>query len=107
MSKFRVAAAGVLAAWGVLAAGETAGDARRGEQLFLTERCVQCHSLNGRGGKLAPDLSTHVGRDFTPAIMASLMWNHAPEMWDAMKSQGVAPPALSPEGAADLFAYFV
>jgi mono/diheme cytochrome c family protein len=39
--------------------------------------------------------------------MASLMWNHAPEMWEAMRTQGVAPPSLSPEGAADLFAFFV
>jgi len=107
MCKLRIWAAGILAAGSLLAAGDIVGDARRGEQLFLTERCVQCHSLNGRGGSLAPDLATHVGRDFTPTVMASLMWNHAPEMWQAMKAQGVAPPSLSPEGAADLFAYFV
>jgi len=106
MSKLQVVAAGVLA-WSTLAAGQPVGDARRGEQLFTTERCVQCHSLNGRGGRLAPDLGIHIGRDFTPTIMASLMWNHAPEMWASMKSQSVAPPAISPEAAADLFAYFV
>ena len=107
MGKVRVGAAGLLAAWSALAAGERVGDARRGEQLFQTERCVQCHGINGRGGRLAPDLGTHVGRDFTPTIMATLMWNHAPEMWKAIQAQGVAPPTLSPEDAADLFAYFV
>ena len=99
-----------LLACGLLALNALAadmGDARRGEQLFQAERCIQCHSLNGRGGKSAPDLGSHVGRDFTPTIMASLMWNHAPEMWQAMKAQGVAPPQLSAESAADLFAYFV
>jgi mono/diheme cytochrome c family protein len=107
MGVLRVVATGVLAAWCPLATGESVGDGRRGEQLFQTERCVQCHSINGRGGTIAPDLGTHIGRDFTPTIMASLLWNHAPEMWGAMKSQGVTPPTLSAEAAADLFAYFV
>jgi mono/diheme cytochrome c family protein len=95
----------LLAACAGFAAGE--GDARRGEQIFLTERCVQCHSINGRGGRLAPDLGTHIGRDFTPTIMVTLMWNHAPEMWETMRTQGVPPPRLTAEAAADLFAYFV
>jgi len=107
MRMLRVLMAGALAAGSALAAGEIVGNARRGEQLFRTERCVQCHTINGRGGGIAPDLTTHIGRDFTPAIMASLMWNHAPQMWEAMKSQGVAVPALSQESAADLFAFFV
>ncbi len=107
MGKLRITAAVLIAAGMALAADEGAGDARRGEQLFQTERCIQCHTVNGKGGGLAPDLGTHVGRDFTPTIMASLMWNHAPEMWAAMRAQGVAPPTLTPDQAADLFAYFV
>ena len=107
MGMLRGIIAAALAAGCALAANDIVGDAHRGEQLFLTERCVQCHSINGRGGAGAPDLAMHIGRDFTPTVMASLMWNHAPEMWEAMKSQSVAPPSLSPEGAADLFAYFV
>jgi len=97
----------LLAASAALAAGADVGDARRGERLFQTERCVECHSINGKGGRAAPDLGTHIGRDFNPAIMASLMWNHAPEMWQAMKAQGVAPPSLTADSATDLFAYFV
>ena len=106
MYMLRVTVAGLWVVCSALAA-EVVGDARRGEQLFLTEQCVQCHAVNGRGRNLAPDLGTHVGRDFTPNIMASLMWNHAPEMWEAMRAQGVKPPAISPEAAADLFAFFV
>src|SRR5262245_12698299 len=83
------------------------GNARRGEQLFENQRCIQCHSFKGRGGKSAPDLSKRVGRDYSPAVMASLMWNHAPEMWSAMKAQSVELPKVTPEIAADLFAYFV
>ncbi|HEV2322436.1 MAG TPA: cytochrome c [Terracidiphilus sp.] len=107
MNRLRVVAAVVVTAWGAMAADNVAGDARRGEQLFQTQHCVQCHAINGRGGRIAPDLGTHIGRDFTPTIMASLMWNHAPEMWEAMKAQGVERPQLTEERAADLFAYFV
>lgn len=83
------------------------GDARKGARLFESEECVQCHSVNGRGGKIAPDLTRRIDRAYTPAVMASLMWNHAPAMWSAMKQQGVTKGTLSPESAADLFAYFI
>lgn len=83
------------------------GDARRGEQLFESQQCIQCHSIKGHGGTLAPDLTKRVDRAFTPAVMASLMWNHAPDMWSAMKKQGIQKASMTPESAADLFAYFV
>jgi len=83
------------------------GDARRGEQLFESEQCIQCHSIKGHGGTLAPDLTKRVDRAFTPAMMASLMWNHAPDMWAAMRKQGIVKATLSSDSAADLFAYFV
>ena len=100
-------AAGALVAWSALAASIVPGDARRGEQLFQAERCVACHSVNGHGGATAPDLAKRVDRDFTPTVMASLMWNHAPDMWAAIEKQGLPRPALTQEQAADLFAYFV
>ncbi|MGA2270867.1 MAG: c-type cytochrome [Bryobacteraceae bacterium] len=107
MRMLRVIAAGALVAWSALAANIVAGDARRGEQLFQSEQCVQCHSFKGVGGVTAPDLATRIDRDYTPAVMASLMWNHAPAMWAAMKKRGIVKAELSPESAADLFAYFV
>lgn len=82
------------------------GDARRGEQIFRNESCIQCHSLNGQGGKTAPDLGKRIDRNYTPAVMTSLMWNHAPAMWAAMRQQGIVKSTLSPESAADLFAFF-
>ncbi|MEO8591797.1 MAG: c-type cytochrome [Candidatus Solibacter sp.] len=107
MFMLRVMAAGALVVWSALAAGVVAGDAKRGEQLFTSEQCVQCHSLKGKGGTLAPDLARRVDRDYTPSVMASLMWNHAPAMWAAMEKQGVKRSSMTPEKAADLFAYFV
>jgi mono/diheme cytochrome c family protein len=93
-----------------LAAGKAAdlpsGDARRGEQLFETQQCSHCHSVNGRGGTAAPDLARRIDRDYTPTVLASLMWNHAPQMWSAMKKYGVPQEGMTADKAADLFAYF-
>lgn len=82
------------------------GDSKQGEKLFETERCVRCHSINGKGGRMAPDLGRKVDRSYTPALLASTMWNHGPVMWAAMEAVGVERPKLSPEDAADLFAFF-
>lgn len=82
------------------------GDARLGARVFHEQNCIVCHSVGGRGGKSAPDLGTRIGRGYTPSIMASLMWNHAPVMWQAMEKQGIAQPRLSNADAANLFAYF-
>jgi mono/diheme cytochrome c family protein len=92
---------------GAVQAAVIPGNAKRGEQLFENQRCNQCHSFKGRGGTRAPDLAKRVDRDYSPSVMASLMWNHAPEMWSAMKAQSIERPQLSPEMASDLFAYFV
>jgi mono/diheme cytochrome c family protein len=107
MSMLRVTIAGALVAASIWAAGPMSGDARRGEQLFQSEQCVQCHSFQGKGGSTAPDLSKRIDRNYTPAVMASLMWNHAPDMWGAMKKKGIVKSEMTPDIAADLFAYFV
>jgi len=82
------------------------GDAERGKALFQDLNCIVCHSVNRVGGKRAPDLGQGRDRGFSPYDMAALMWNHAPAMWSAMASQGVARPALDEQQAADLFVFF-
>lgn len=78
----------------------------RGERLFTALSCIGCHSLNGQGGRVGPDLGRVVDRNFTPAGLASTMWNHAPAMWAAMRERGVRSGDLDEQAAADLFAYF-
>jgi mono/diheme cytochrome c family protein len=97
----------------VLALGATAaelpvipGDSTRGAKLFQTQQCVHCHAVNGAGGKVGIDLGRSVSRKYTPALLASTMWNHGPVMWGAMESAGIETPKLSEEDAADLFAFF-
>jgi mono/diheme cytochrome c family protein len=88
------------------ASAAVAADSERGARLFETLSCVQCHSINGKGGTLAPDLGRQIDRNFTPASLAATMWNHAPGMWAAMRDRKIQPGDLNDQGAADLFAYF-
>ncbi len=83
-----------------------AADSTRGELVFASQNCVECHSVNGIGGRIGPDLGRRVDRNYTPATLASLMWNHAPAMWSAMRERNILAGGLSQQAAADLFAYF-
>lgn len=78
----------------------------RGARLFETQQCVRCHSVNEKGGTAAPDVGRRTGRNHTPAVLASTLWNHVPAMWAEMGRQQIAPPSMTEEEASDLFAYF-
>jgi mono/diheme cytochrome c family protein len=91
---------------GALHAATIAADSTRGAELFDTLSCVQCHSINGKGGTVAPDLGRRIDRDFTPASLAATMWNHAPAMWASMRTRNIRASDLNEQAAADLFAYF-
>src|SRR5580692_10153232 len=82
------------------------GDSARGAKLFQSQQCVHCHAVNGVGGKVGIDLGHTVNRKYTPALLAYTMWNHGPTMWSAMEAAHIETPKLSPEDAADLFAFF-
>jgi cytochrome c551/c552 len=98
----------LLATFGVpfcLTAGPAA-DARRGSEFFRSQFCVNCHAVRGEGGKVAPDLGQRYDRNYTPAGIASRMWDHAPVMWQAMSQQKIPLPSITADEAADLFAFF-
>ena len=94
----------------VTAAAESAvipgADSARGQRIFSDQSCIQCHSINGEGAKIGPDLGKRIDRNYTPAMLVSFMWNHAPTMWAAMEARRIERPALDEQAAADLFAYF-
>ncbi len=106
MTAIRLAIFATLLAASAPVRGAESADSARGERLFETESCVQCHSIGGKGGKLGPDLGSRIGRGYSPALLASVMWNHAPVMWASMRAKGIAPPDIDEQAAADLFAYF-
>ncbi|MGC8881589.1 MAG: c-type cytochrome [Bryobacteraceae bacterium] len=96
----------LLSAATVCSAAVPLGDSARGAQVFQEQKCIVCHSVNGKGGKSAPDLGQTVGRGYTPATLAAQMWNHAPKMWESIERASLKPPKLTTQQAADLYAYF-
>ena len=87
-------------------AAVVAADSERGARLFESLPCMQCHSVNGQGARIGPDLGRLVDRNFTPAALAATMWNHAPTMWASMRERTIRAGDLDEQAAADLFAYF-
>ncbi|MBI4635781.1 MAG: c-type cytochrome [Candidatus Rokubacteria bacterium] len=89
-------------------AGETQqvvpGTPERGQKLFADKKCVVCHSVGGKGGKVGPDLGRH-GHHISLTQFAARMWNHAPAMAAKMKERGIEAPKLSGQEMADILAY--
>lgn len=75
-----------------------------GKAVFSQKRCNICHSTNGEGGDIGPDLA------MTPYYggfleLATVMWNHAPSMSEKMDEMDVSWPSLSDKEVIRLFAF--
>jgi cytochrome c2 len=81
-------------------------NARRGAMVFKQQRCTMCHDTSPAGDKPPSRFERRPGFDYTPAGMASRMWNHAPRMWSAIRELRLDFPRLTETDAADLFAFF-
>lgn len=81
------------------------GDPKAGMQVFLEKGCSRCHSVLGEGGRAAPDLARAPAGHLSSADLLAAMWNHAPNMWEQMRIQGVAPPKFEEKDTANLFAF--
>lgn len=81
------------------------GGARGGERLFQKKGCARCHAVGGVGGSVGPDLASGPGAPSRPAQLVVAMWNHAPRMWERMRTEGLEYPALDAEEVADVLAY--
>ena len=82
-------------------------DSERGDKLFVSQGCVQCHRLKGTGGISAPDLGRVLDRGYAPADLVSTMWNHAPTMFATVQQFNVQVGEVNEAAAADLFASFL
>lgn len=80
------------------------GDVLKGKKLLSEKGCLKCHSVRGRGGKLAcrlDRLAVHV----SPLFMAQAMWNHGPEMAKKMRQLGLKWPRFEQDEIIDLTNY--
>jgi len=80
------------------------GEATQGERIIHEKGCLNCHALQGSGGKVSVDLSTIEPID-SPVAMIAGMWNHAPGMREKQLEKKLKWPKLDAEEMADLYAY--
>lgn len=89
---------------GLAAPGLVPGDPREGWKLFTVKGCIRCHSVQGEGGKVGPDLSQR-RLPQTPSGLAGLLWNHSSRMRQMMAQLEVPPPTFTGSEVSDLVAY--
>lgn len=83
---------------------DPAGNRDAGRRLFAEKRCVACHQVDGTGGVVGPNLS-FLRLFGSPIAVAATMWNHGPQMLEAMKARGITRPAFTAQELRDLLAY--
>ncbi|RMF94259.1 MAG: hypothetical protein D6736_00320, partial [Nitrospinota bacterium] len=80
------------------------GNRLAGKRLFQEKGCVECHSLQGKGGKIGPDLARSSLLS-SPLELATAMWNHAPTMKQVLTEQGKPWPRFQDDEMRDLVEY--
>ncbi len=79
-------------------------DPLAGARVFGSKGCVKCHSVNGVGGKVGPDLA-RIARPRSFYDLAADMWNHLHRMTERMKQLGITRPKLDAREAGDLVGF--
>lgn len=80
------------------------GNPKTGERLFTTKACVECHEVGGKGGRVGPSLD-FLKRANSPVLVAAALWNHGPEMAEALKTRGIPRPTFEQRELGDIIAY--
>jgi mono/diheme cytochrome c family protein len=76
----------------------------RGQRLYQTYGCADCHQVLGKGGKGGPDLS-RVTVWASPLLGAAVMWNHVKVMEFAMRERFLQWPEFKGGDITDIFTY--
>lgn len=79
------------------------GNPQHGQKLFSEKRCIQCHSIAGRGEGIGPNLRAKLKGSLM--AISGAMWNHGPKMWAKMAERGIQMPSLTTEEMSDLISY--
>jgi len=80
------------------------GNRENGRKLFVAKKCVVCHQVGTAGGSGGPSLDS-MKVFASPILVATALWNHGPQMAEAMKEKGIERPALTGAELRDLIAY--
>jgi mono/diheme cytochrome c family protein len=80
------------------------GNPAKGQSLFVSKGCVECHAVRGAGGRIGPDLGRTAVKGSFYEIAAAL-WNHALTMSDKMKEFRLVRPSFRDDELADLLAF--
>jgi cytochrome c oxidase subunit 2 len=78
------------------------GDAVKGRDTFVAQRCVLCHKIDGSGGVLGPDL-TAVGTRRN----AAWLYEYLPKPQAAKPENKMPPVAVKGQDLDDLVAYLL
>jgi mono/diheme cytochrome c family protein len=82
------------------------GNPEVGARYFAEKHCINCHQVGGSGGVVGPNLDFF--KQFgSPLFVAAALWNHGPQMTEAMKAQGIERPSFIGPELQDLLAYLV
>ena len=80
------------------------GNLYRGKILVEEKGCLDCHSINGKGGKSGPAFDK-LAKYISPLYLAQALWNHGPEMEKEVKKRGLELPRFEKGEIVDLSAY--
>ena len=79
------------------------GRAAEGLHLLIDKRCVECHSISGKGEGALNLVDREAHKSLTE--FAAAMWNKLPAMTREMAKRSITVPPLRPEEMADIVAY--
>jgi mono/diheme cytochrome c family protein len=84
--------------------GALRGSADHGWEVFQA-KCIQCHSVRGKGGKDGPELGPTHELPGTSSQFAAVLWNHAPAMLQHAREAHLAAPTLQGEEITDVLRF--
>jgi mono/diheme cytochrome c family protein len=87
-----------------VAAISLSGSPVKGQNVFVNKGCIGCHAVWGAGGRTGPDLA-RLGMGKSYLQIAGALWNHSPEMIDAMRHRGAERPLVTSEEMGDFINY--
>ncbi|MFQ5852722.1 MAG: c-type cytochrome, partial [Candidatus Binatia bacterium] len=80
------------------------GNQQKGRALLTDKGCLKCHSLEGKGGKVATDFAQVKGFD-SPATVISALWKNAFVMGPLAERKKFEWPQFTPEEMSDLVTF--